>query len=164
MEFDLSDRWKRWLEPKVRPLFFLNSRLTRGMTLGVRGLVLNDAGQVLLVEHTYLPGWWLPGGGVDKGETAEMAVARELREEAGVQVTGRPVLVSVHSNHAFFPGDHVLLYRVEAGDWTLGEASSHGEIRAVQFFDPRDLPADTNPASRRRLIEAFEGLPPDPLW
>jgi 8-oxo-dGTP pyrophosphatase MutT (NUDIX family) len=72
--------WKRRLEPLARPFFFFWSRLTRGKTLGVRALVTDEQGRVLLIEHTYVLGWWLPGGGVDRGETAHQAVARELRE------------------------------------------------------------------------------------
>ncbi len=91
--------WRRLLQPLARPLYQVYSRLTRGMTLGVRGLVLNEAGEVLLVEHTYMRGWHLPGGGVERGETAEQAMMRELLEEAGVSAIGRPQLVGVHANH-----------------------------------------------------------------
>ena len=61
--------WRNTLEPFARPLFFWWSRLTRAKTLGVRVLVQAEAGRVLLVRHTYLDGWYLPGGGVDGGET-----------------------------------------------------------------------------------------------
>ena len=59
------------LEPFARPFVRLYARTRRGMTLGVRGLVTNEAGEVLLIKHTYLAGWYLPGGGVERGETAE---------------------------------------------------------------------------------------------
>ena len=154
--------WRRALEPSVRPLFFLVSRLTRGTTLGVRGVVTDAEGRVLLVEHTYLHGWWLPGGGVDRGETGEAAVIRELREEAGVVATGRPRLLSIHSNHRFFPGDHVMLYRIEA--WTMAERTSKGEISRVGWFAPGALPPDVNRGSRARIEEALLGRPSDPLW
>lgn len=154
--------WRRWVEPYTRPLFFLQSRLTRGKTLGVRGLVLDGRGRVLLIEHTYIEGWWLPGGGVDRGETTQEAVARELREEAGVNPLEVPKLLSVHSNERFFPGDHVLLFRVDA--WEDVPRTSHGEIRNVDFFDIDKLPANINGGSLRRINEAMRGAPVDPAW
>lgn len=154
--------WKRWVEPYSRPLFFTYSRLTRGKTLGVRGLVLNERGQVLLVEHTYITGWWLPGGGVDRGETTQDAVARELREEAGVNPLETPKLLSIHSNEAFFPGDHVLVFRVDR--WEECPRTSHGEIRDVGFFDIDRLPETINGGSSRRINEALKGVAPDPAW
>jgi ADP-ribose pyrophosphatase YjhB (NUDIX family) len=154
--------WKRIVEPYARPLFFTKSRLTRGKTLGVRGLVTDAEGRVLLIEHTYIHGWWLPGGGVDSGETALEAVARELREEAGVNPLGQPRLLSVHSNEAFFPGDHVLLFRIDA--WEHCDMTSRGEIKRVAFFSPDDLPEDIDEGTMHRVQEAMLGFPIDPYW
>ena len=154
--------WKRVVEPYSRPLFFAYSRATRGKTLGVRGLVVNAVGHVLLIEHTYLPGWWLPGGGVDAGETAHAAVARELREEAGVNPLELPKLLSVHSNERFFPGDHVLLFRVD--HYEDVPMTSHAEIKNVAFFAPDKLPENINEGSLRRIQEALMGFPADPVW
>jgi len=154
--------WRRAVEPFTRPLFFLWSRLTRGKTLGVRGLVLDEAGRVLLVEHTYLKGWHLPGGGVDAGETSEGAVIRELREEAGVEAIGRPRLLSIHSSERLFRGDHVLVYRVDR--WRKVAASSHGEILHAEFFAPDALPEGTTRATRARIAEALGGVEPALEW
>jgi ADP-ribose pyrophosphatase YjhB (NUDIX family) len=154
--------WRRRLEPFTRPLFFVVSRMSRGMTLGVRGVAVDGDGRVLLVRHTYLAGWWLPGGGVERGETAEQALAREMREEAGLTLTGPARLVSVHSNDRFFRGDHVLVFRIDA--FEAGERTSHGEIEAVGWFDPRNPPEDLNRGTRARLMEMFGGAPVDPLW
>ena len=145
--------WRRRIEPFTRPLFFALSRLKRGMTLGVRAVVTDEMGRVLLVEHTYIPGWHLPGGGVERGETAEAAVVRELQEEAGVEPIGRPRLISAHSNEAYFRGDHVLVYRVEA--WREVPSSAQGEILRRDFFSPDALPDDTSAATRRRIVEAL---------
>jgi len=154
--------WRRNLQPLVRPLYQVYSRLNRGATLGVRGLVLNEAGEVLLVEHTYVSGWFLPGGGVERGETTEQAVIRELEEEAGVRTIGRPRLVGIHANHRVFRGDHVLLYRVDA--WEPCAAADQGEIRAVAWFAPDRLPTDTSPGTRRRIEEALGGTESDLHW
>jgi ADP-ribose pyrophosphatase YjhB (NUDIX family) len=154
--------WRRRIEPFTRPLFFAWSRLSRGMTLGVRGLVVDGEGRVLLVEHTYLPGWWLPGGGVDRGETTHDAVVREVWEETRVRVLEPPRLVSVHSNEAFFPGDHVLLFRIDAFRTEPFEAD--GEIARIGWFAPDALPEPMNRASRDRIREALGGAPPTPEW
>jgi len=147
--------WRTRIEPFTRPLFFAFSRLSRGMTLGVRGVAVDTDGKVLLVRHTYLHGWWLPGGGVERGQACEQALVREMREEAGVVVEGRPVLVSVHSNERFFRGDHVLVYRIDR--FSLTERTSHGEIAEIGWFDPASLPEDTHRATRVRLAEALGG-------
>ena len=147
--------WRQRIEPFTRPLFFLVSRLTRGMTLGVRVLATDPQGRVMLVKHTYLAGWWLPGGGVDRGETTPDAAMRELREEAGLVATTPPRLISVHSNERFFRGDHVLVYRIDR--FSLTERTSHGEIAEIGWFDPAALPEDTHRATRTRLTEALGG-------
>src|ERR1700744_583683 len=53
------------LEPALRKLFHLYWRFARGMTLGVRAIVVDGEGKVFLVKHSYVAGWHLPGGGVE---------------------------------------------------------------------------------------------------
>ena len=145
--------WRVLIEPFTRPLFFAYSRATRGMTLGVRVVATDADGRVLLVKHTYLAGWWLPGGGVDRGETTQDAAVRELREETGLTATVPARLISVHSNERFFRGDHVLVYGVDA--FEVGERTSHGEIAEIGWFDPHALPQDAHRSTRDRLGEIF---------
>lgn len=154
--------WRQRIEPFTRPLFFLVSRLTRGMTLGVRVVATDPQGRVMLVKHTYLAGWWLPGGGVDRGETTPDAAVRELREETGLIATTLPRLISVHSNERFFRGDHVLVFAVDV--FTVGDRASHGEIAEIGWFDPAALPADAHRSTRARLAEIFDGAAVDPVW
>lgn len=154
--------WRARIEPFIRPLFFTFARASRGMTLGVRGVAVDGEGRVLLVKHTYVHGWWLPGGGVERGQTAEEALIREMREETGLIVEGRPVLVSAHSNERYFRGDHVLVYRIDR--FTLTERTSHGEIAEIGWFDPVDPPEDTHRATRARLAEIFAGAATTTSW
>jgi len=154
--------WRRRFEPFARPFFRLHARLRRGMTLGVRGVVVDADRRVLLVEHTYVPGWHLPGGGVERGETAVQSLGRELEEEAGVQPTAAPRLISIHANHRNYPRDHVLVYLVEA--WVPCPATSRGEIHQVGWFALNHLPEGATPATRVRLAEIFDGQAGDPEW
>jgi ADP-ribose pyrophosphatase YjhB (NUDIX family) len=137
-------------------------RLRRGLTLGARGVVLDAENRVLLVRHTYSPGWLFPGGGVEYGETAELALARELLEEAAITYEGRPTLFGFYSNHARFPGDHLALYVIRK--FRQGAWRPSAEIADAQFFAPGELPPDTTPATRRRLAEVAEGRAPDWHW
>jgi 8-oxo-dGTP pyrophosphatase MutT (NUDIX family) len=132
------------------------------MTLGVRGLVRDGEGRVLLLKHTYTSGWHMPGGGVERGETGEEALAREMVEEAGVELIGRPRLRSVHSSETTFRGDHIMFFEVVA--WRSVPATSRGEIHAVEWFAPDQLPLDTTSGTRRRLVETLSDAPPDPHW
>jgi ADP-ribose pyrophosphatase YjhB (NUDIX family) len=138
-------------------------RWQRGLTLGARGMVLDAAGQVLLIRHTYTPGWTFPGGGVEHGETLLSALRRELAEEANVEITGAPELFGIYSNEHIFPGDHVALYLVR--QWRQSQMPApNREIAEAGFFAPDDLPAETTAGARRRLEEVWRGLPPGEIW
>lgn len=154
--------WRERIEPFTRPAFHTLARMTRGMTLGVRGMAVDGHGRILLVRHTYLPDWWLPGGGVDRGESLHDALVREMREETGLVLTGPATLLSIHSNEAHFRGDHVAVYLVR--DFTTGPASQHGEIAEVGWFAPNALPDALSRGSRARLAEYLDGVPADLRW
>ncbi|MFX6258484.1 NUDIX domain-containing protein, partial [Acinetobacter baumannii] len=76
--------------------------------------VVDGDGRILLVKHSYMPGWYFPGGGVEVGQTMADALTTELREEANVELTGPAVLVGLYLNSRISKRDHVALYRVDA--------------------------------------------------
>ena len=132
------------------------------MTLGVRGVACDERGRVLLVRHTYAAGWHLPGGGVENGETAPGAIAREMAEEGGVEVIGAPMLIGFYANHANFPNDHIALYRFES--WRPCPPRVDNEIAERGFFALDALPDGVTKGTKRRLAELFDGAEINADW
>ena len=138
-------------------------RLSRGLTVGAQGCVLDAGNRVLLVRHTYRPGWHFPGGGVERNESVESALIRELREEAGIVVDGRPLLFGLYDNNSAFPGDHIALYVIRT--WRQpSRPPPNREIAEQRFFDSRSLPEDVNTATQRRIREVLASSAPTELW
>ena len=50
--------------------------VARGMTLGVRAACFDAEGRIFLVRHSYVAGWHMPGGGIERSETADEALAK----------------------------------------------------------------------------------------
>ncbi|MGL4440527.1 MAG: NUDIX domain-containing protein [Bosea sp. (in: a-proteobacteria)] len=147
----------------VQWLFHRWFLMTRAMTLGVRAVVLDAEERVLLVEHTYVPGWHLPGGGVEIGETLMQALIKELTEEAGVKLTGKADLHGIFHNARVSRRDHVAVYVVRDFAWD-GPPRPNREINAADFFPLSNLPATTSPATRRRLAEVLDDGPIIATW
>lgn len=144
-------------------LFHLWFRFQRPMTLGVRALVFNSDGRVLLVRHTYVPGWHLCGGGVEVGDTFEETLAKELEEEANIVLTTPAALLSIHLNKQTSKRDHVAVYVAHDVQQTAPKKSDR-EIVSAEFFALDALPADVTTATLRRINEYKQTLPPDPYW
>lgn len=143
------------LRSRVAHLYFL---LAKPMTLGVRGVVIDENDRVLLVRHSYISGWHFPGGGVEARETVADALARELEEEARVALRGEPVLHGLFFNVRELRRDHIAVYVIREFA-VLGERAPDWEIREARFFPRSVLPEGTTAATRARLGEIFDWLP-----
>jgi 8-oxo-dGTP pyrophosphatase MutT (NUDIX family) len=150
-------------EPAIRRGFHLYWRLSRGLTLGVRGLVLDESGRIFLVKHTYVRGWHLPGGGVEPGETLLDALARELKEEGNIDLVEQPPLHAVYFNKRVSQRDHVALFVVTAFHQPAPPKPDH-EILAHGFFALDALPDDTVASVRARVAEVMMGAPVSQRW
>ena len=155
--------WRRRFEPQLRRVFHVYWRFARGMTLGVRGVVLDADNRVFLVKHSYVHGWYLPGGGVEVGETFLESLKRELVEEGRIELLSEPVLHGVFLNQHVSRRDHVAVYVVRHFRQDRLPEPNH-EIVATGFFDVSALPDETTPGTRLRIAEVLEGKPPIATW
>jgi 8-oxo-dGTP pyrophosphatase MutT (NUDIX family) len=159
---NLQSQRKRF-EPLLRRFFHLYWRLARGMTLGVRAVVVDGDNRVFLVKHSYVAGWHLPGGGVEVGETLPDALRRELEEEGRIEPIGEPALHGLFFNSHVSRRDHVAVYLIRHfRQDRLPEPNR--EIVACGFFDVAALPADTTRGTRLRIAEVLQGQAPIATW
>jgi ADP-ribose pyrophosphatase YjhB (NUDIX family) len=134
--------------------------LTRAMTLGVRAIVLDGENRVFLVRHTYLPGWYLPGGGVERGEDALTSIARELEEEGNISLAGEPELFGLYAQTG---RDHVVVFVVRSFTQSAPKTPDH-EIAEAGFFPLDALPEGATRATRARLDELLNGAKKSRRW
>ncbi len=152
----LAFRMAQWL-------FLLGARFTRGMTLGVRGMVIDQENRIFLVRHSYVRGWHMPGGGVEPGESLEEALAKELREEGNLEIRSEPVLIGIYLNQAASRRDHVAVFLIRDFAQTAPHVPDR-EIVETGFFPLDALPSETTQATRRRILEALSGEKRSPFW
>jgi 8-oxo-dGTP pyrophosphatase MutT (NUDIX family) len=156
-------RWRSRLEPVLRRFFHLYWRFARGMTLGVRAIVLDRDERVFLVKHSYVAGWHLPGGGVEVGESVMEALKRELIEEGRIELAGTPALHGLFFNSYASRRDHVAVFIVrQFRQDRLPEPNR--EIIACGFFETDALPTDTTAGTRLRIVEVLDGRAPTATW
>jgi len=150
-------------EPALRRAFHLYWRFARGMTLGVRAVVLDADGRVFLVKHSYVSGWHLPGGGVEVGESVIEALKRELVEEGRIELVGEPALHGMYFNSHVSRRDHVAVFVVR--DFRQDRLPEpNREIVATGFFEVTALPDGTTEGTRLRIAEVIEARTPAATW
>ena len=126
--------------------------ITRPLTVGVRVLLVRD-GEVLLVKHVYQGGWFLPGGGVKKGETLEEGARREAREEVGANL-GDLSLFGIYTNFYQHKSDHITVFLCE--NFTV-RGETDWEIECFRFFRLDELPEGVSVGCLHRIREYAAG-------
>jgi ADP-ribose pyrophosphatase YjhB (NUDIX family) len=136
-------------------------RAFKPVVLGSRALVIRD-GKVLLVRLSYTDGWYLPGGGVARGESFHAAALRELREECALAARDARFF-GLYFSRKQGKTDHVAVFVVTDFDKIEG-VSPDAEIKEIAFFPLEALPNDATPATRRRVREYLSGAATTDQW
>ena len=131
------------------------------VVFGVAAFMQDKDGRILLVKHTYQPGWLFPGGGVGRGEPPEHALARELKEEVGFLRGSAPEFVQLYTRRAGWVTNVVALYRLRDVEIDF---KPNWEIKEARFFAADALPKGTPPTVRRRVAEILGNVAPSPFW
>lgn len=127
---------------------WLLSRVSRGLRYGVAARIEDHEGRILLVrmdpKTAWTGAWMTPGGGAEPGETPRRAVLREIREEAGIEVSNLRLWKVFHETIRGPRGRVVLWDFLQyTASWASGTPASHvpDEIVEVRWFKtpPRDM-------------------------
>lgn len=156
----------KWLMRVAHGALLYYFRLTRPVVLSVRIMLIDD-GHVLMLKHTYMPGWFFPGGLVDRHETPLDAAKREAFEEVGVVCNSEPTFLGLFAHISQFQNDSIALFVCDdysrPGLGMLQEETGpvdKWEIEAVETFPLTDLPEDVWPGTERRVAHYLSGEPP----
>ncbi len=121
------------------------------MIESVLGIVLSqDRKEVLFIKRKDVPVWVLPGGGVDDGETPEQAVAREIEEESGLQVSVARKACEFHAVSKL--GQSLAIFECQPHG---GSLTSTDESLDAAFFPLEKLPAPLFYLHRNWLMESL---------
>jgi FlaA1/EpsC-like NDP-sugar epimerase/8-oxo-dGTP pyrophosphatase MutT (NUDIX family) len=128
---------------------------TRGMTLGVRVVVSNEAGEILVVKHTYIQGWHLPGGGVEHGEDVQNAAIREVFEETGVTDLKDLRFLGFEFNSQVSKKDHIVFFAAKTSQVLRPTKSL--EISSIEFQSLDQIKLNWK-SEHDRLMEKYLNL------
>ena len=126
-------------------------RLTGLPTSGVKVMLFNQDGELLLIRNSYgrRDLWVFPGGGIARGEPAEAAARREVREEVGCEAANLRYL-STHLSADEGKRDTIHLFAADA----VGAVVTDGvEVAEARFFPLDALPPSISDAALRRISE-----------
>ena len=146
--------FKKLIQFILHLIFFIS----RPLTVGVRGICFDtNKNKVLLVKHTYLNEWALPGGGVEVGESMKDGLKRELLEEVGI-LCEEESLIGIFQNKSISKRDHVVIYLID--NWTENNKYKKPkfEISNVKWYPVNNLPKNITPCTSYALKKYFQSL------
>jgi ADP-ribose pyrophosphatase YjhB (NUDIX family) len=145
----------------ILTLSMIAKAVVRPTAFGASVIAEDEQGRVLLVRHSYMPGWSLPGGGVGRNEPPEVAAVREMQEEVGLTSSAPPEFLGLYTRKVAWFSNVIALYRLR--DVRIAFRPNL-EVREVMFCDPSSPPADTQAGTLRRLAELTGQTSRSPYW
>lgn len=106
----------------------------------VSGLIYNEKKEILLIKRRDVPVWALPGGGIEEGESPDLALLREIEEETGLKVRIQKKLAEYTPLNRLAKFTHFYSCIPISGELTTGD-----ETQAIAFFHPSKLPKKLPP-------------------
>lgn len=150
----MSDRRWNWRDPAIR-LARIYWRIVMPRTVGVRGILQDEEGRILFVQHSYASRfWYLPGGGSAGNESADESMVREMREETGLEVEVTR-LVGVYFWQASYKRDTIFVFECKQVGGDL--CAVGGEIAEAGYFPLDVLPEPLMPGTRAVLDDWLGG-------
>ena len=131
--------------------------------LNVAGMLMTPGGDLLICERLNLPGaWQFPQGGVDRGESLEEAITRELSEEIGITADqwierrqSGPFRYDFEENRLIrgYSGkdQHFFLLEYLDDPLAIDVHQPAAEFRAFQWIQPSDFDLRWLPPSKRTM-------------
>ena len=151
----------RWFSRFALSLYLSLKAWGSPVAFGAVAIVDDADGRVLLVRHSYQPGWHLPGGGVGPAEPPAQAIVRELQEEVGLTESAAPELLGIFTRRIGWVTNVIALYHVPGARIAFKQSA---EILEILWADPRALPEGAVRGTRRRLAEWTDKTAPSPYW
>src|ERR1700710_2210674 len=155
-----------WLRQRVGQFAFgsiamLGRAMLTPVAFGAIAIVVEPGGKVVLVRHSYVGGWSLPGAGPARGGPPADAILREMREEIGLVRCDPPLFCGLFTRRVGLATNVIALYRLMNAEVDF---RPNLEIREIQFIDPASPPPGTSDGTLRRLAEFAGKTPPSLYW
>ncbi len=135
--------------------------LTSPVAFGASALVETRDGRIALIRQRFVPGFHLPGGGVDYGEAPAKAAWREAMEEVGLTAGDAPVFFGLYTRKMGLATNVIALYHIANAELSYKPGF---EVVEMVLADPRDPPAQTGDATKKRLAEFLRQAPVSEYW
>ncbi len=135
------------------PIARLHWRVFSPKTCGARALLIHQ-NNILLVRNLNLPYWTIPGGGIEKGETAEKCLARELFEELNISIGSVEYKLGEYTSELEGKRDEIHIFVINPPS---SEFTKQWELAEARWFPLENLPEDISPATLRRINEFKQG-------